>query len=369
MDVLTLSRILLRRWYVLLPVLAVTAAGTFLMYQSSSPVYSTTGSLLLADPVLQSTDDREGEPATGSDVASPRIIALVMQDADVQQRILDAGGEADYSVNVGEAGTLLVSARSASQASAVRTVEVLFDEIRREMDQRQDEAEVGDDERLTASILSTPGTATAIEAETGEEASYEARGTLQVLGNLGQENPYSSTGFTFNVLNEVTMAEQQNRLLMEDGEQGSFAMSMDRAPIIRLTVSATDPDELMTLYADTSERLATELEARQSSIGVPAGDRIRLRELTAPGPVVQQADGLVRPLVTVAGLGLVIAMGVTLLAENVATALARQRRDSGRPSNDDPGVGPPDPEVTLDDHSWWQAPVPGSTTLRERDGS
>ncbi|QBI20279.1 hypothetical protein ER308_12345 [Egibacter rhizosphaerae] len=343
MDVLTLARILLRRWYVVLPLLALAGAGAFLLYQRGSPVYSTSASLLFADPSMQSAEERGGQDATAAGVASPRVIAAVMQDSEVQQQILDGGGSPDYDVALGEDGVISVRAQAEDDSVAVRTVELVLDEVGAQMHQRQEEAGVPEDDRLAVEVLSSPGTARPSEEDEGEVLEYEASGTLQVLGDFGEGNPYAEPGFTFGVLREVATSDRRMLELREQVEGLTFNIDGEEAPIMRLSVSAEDPREVGEAYELVSAELSEELERRQEDIGVPAGNRMRLQELTEPGMVQEETDGLVRPLVTVAGLGVVVAVAMALLVDNVATALSRRRSHESWTTARTPATREPEP--------------------------
>lgn len=326
MDVISLARILLRRWYVLLPVLVITAVALSVVYLQSTPVYSSTGSLLFADPSMQSLAEREGEGTSAGAVASPAIIAAVVQDAEIQERVLDAGGSSEYNVTAADGGVMQVNARANSGGAAVQTVELLLQEVGNQIALRQDEAGIPEDERFSVEILSTPSTAIEVDAgDEEEEATFQAVGSLRVIGDLGRENPYANSMFAYSVLREISASPAEQQAILEAGLEGSFELTMDEAPIARITASSPDPEQVEEVYATAVERLSGQLEDRQDRIGIPAGERTRIQELTPPGPVEVEADGLLRPLVTVAGLGLVSALALALLVDNVMTSVGRRR--------------------------------------------
>ena len=75
-----------------------------------------------------------------------------------------------------------------------------------------------------------------------------------------------------------------------------------------------------------------ELDRRQDAYDVPASERVDLHELSvAPEPTPLSSE-LLRPMLMLAGLGGAAAVGLALLADNIATGRRRRRGDSDFPS-------------------------------------
>lgn len=366
MDVLTLGRVLLRRWYVIVALLVVTAGAVYFIAQNSSPVYGTSGSVLFADPSMQSVEERQGEEVSAMGVVSPPIIAALMQDSVVQERVRTAAGAVNYNVSVGDQGVLVVAARSDNQAALPRAVEVLLSEVQRLVAERQEDAGVSADESITVEVLSTPSVASVVDTDAEGAVVYEAVGTVQMIGVVGRENPYANVQFAFNLLAEVGAGGTLQLELADQGVGGTFTLMMDTPPIMRISATAAEPDQARPTYDAAVGLLAAELEERQERLEIPVGDRTRLQELNPPSPVVAQTDGLVRPLVTVAGLGLVVAVGAAMLVDNVAVGLARRRAAGGDVDADDDDVRADDADLSMGAPDARPESLPDDSDVRDR---
>lgn len=324
MDVLTLARILLRRWYVVLPILLLTGVGLYLVSLRPGPTHTTQGSMLLADPELQTPDEAEGSTIAAADVAAPSVLAEVMADAEIAERIVDAGGSEDYSVTVaGEDGLLRVMGAADDEGAAIDTVDVVLDELEAEAERRQDDAGIDEDERIAVETLSRPASAVQTEGPDGE-VRHEAVGSARASGRFGAENPYASSEFAFAVLDELVSSEQGRADLAEAGATAEFEMDVD-ASIMSVRVNGVTPESVMRTYQVLTDELTSELERRQVEIGITSAERTRLQPLTEPLGVSTERSDLLRPLVTLSGLGVVAAIGLALLFDNLMTALAARR--------------------------------------------
>lgn len=338
MDVLTLARVMLRRWYVVVLVMLATAAAIVFVGFGSGPPATTDGSMLIAQPDLQSVDAQEGVPTSASDVAAPSVLAAAMTDEEIVERVVDDGGSARYTVTpTGEEGLLRITGIDDTEQGAVDTVDLVLAELQAEAENRQEEADIPSDERISVTVLAAPAAAipTAVEGD----VLYEASGTARLSGRFGTENPYRDPDFAFAILREVVMSDQGRTALTEAGATAEFEMRLDES-ILRLSVTGDGVQAADETYATLTDELAAQLEQRQAAIGIPSTQRTRLQPLAEPLGATPDRSSLVRPLLTIAILGGVAAVGLALLADNAANALAaaRDRRTGG--SDDERGGRP-----------------------------
>lgn len=329
MDVLTLARVMLRRWYVVVPVLVVTAAVIVFVGLRQGATMTTDGSMLIAPPDLQSSD-AEGAPVSASDVAAPSVLAAVMTDDEIVDRVVDNGGSPRYTVTpTGEHGLLRVTALGDSEQEATETVSLVLAEIQSVSERRQEEADIASEERIDVTVLSEP--AVAVETTLGGTVQYEATGAARLTGRFGAENPYQDVRFTFAVLQELAVSDQGQTSLADAGATEEFEMQLDES-IVRLSVTGDGAAAVEQTYDVVVSELSDELETRQASLGIPTTQRTRLEPLAQPIGATPDTSGLVRPLLTLAVLGGVAAVALALLADNVTTALAaRTRHEPGDP--------------------------------------
>ena len=355
MDVLTLAATLLRRWYVLLPVLLLTAGGVTYVALTAEPEWEMRGSFLMtSDPALAGiesddpgagapeADDDEARPALGS--IDPVLLAERLQSGEVRERVADAGGGADYTVTVEDA-LMRVTASSQERDAVVPTVTGVFDELERELSEHQDARDVPEERRYSASAVNTP-TDASIRAEAGGEdapTTYTASGSVRLVnprGEAGQTNPYAESHvFTVQVLAEVLRGDAAMAALEQRGATGDFDVSYDGG-ILTVEAFGESGAEAQATFEGALEIARQELDRRQDAYDVPASERLDLYELSVPPAPTPQDTDLLRPMLMLAGLGGAAAVGLALLADNLATGLRRRRGDAY-----DPDVGTADEDA------------------------
>lgn len=334
MDVIEIARTVLRRWYVVLPVLLVTAGLAYTIFSTAESEYETTGSFLLTDASLAGASSGGGGPLS----LSPQVIAEIAQGDEVRLAVVDAGGTADYEVVTGtEEGLLRIQAVGDAEQATVLTVHLVIEEIDRLIAERQEAAGVPEGRRGTVEVLASPSTARreVTENADGEEVSgYVAGGAVRMTGIGAQgANPYAAsyTG-TIRVLEEVMVSPQVQTEVAVAGGRGTYEVAMrqrDTAPIIYVTGRATSPQASMETFTVTLERLRTELRERQERAGAPAASMLTLEPLSVPTTPVLIGGELRRPLIVIVGLGLLAAVSLAVLVEGLATRSRRTRRTGG----------------------------------------
>lgn len=181
MDFLTAIQVVLRRWYVVFPVLALSAVLTFKVAERVPPSYKASGSVLLASPGA-SNDARAVNPFTNLDYSAgvvAGIVANLMQDPGVKTRLVSAGADPDYTLGT-PAGTnaplIGVDSSTATPQVAVNTVRIVIRGIQDELAIRQRDAGGPPETWIRAIVLTSPEQA---ERQTG--AKVRALAALSAL--------------------------------------------------------------------------------------------------------------------------------------------------------------------------------------------
>lgn len=172
MDLWDVGRIVIKRWYVSVPVLVAALAMAVFMSGRIDPEYSTEASILLVAlgegdvevaPVVP--DDPDSTlPALGS--ANPYLnfpsslptvaqaTALAVSSDATRAEVAAAGFEPGYEVIVeARSPVLFVQVSSNDSDLAVATMDHVVGLIERDLEARQDAADVPEDERITAELL------------------------------------------------------------------------------------------------------------------------------------------------------------------------------------------------------------------------
>jgi hypothetical protein len=136
MDLLTIITILVRRWYVFFPIVALTGIALLLITPQLRPEYQASGSLLLVGPkkVTQIVQGKPTEigvnPLLGSGQPLMTTSATLASDASslaVREGIKESGAVLDYTVTVdSHAPIITVVDRAARPSAAIQAVDTLL---------------------------------------------------------------------------------------------------------------------------------------------------------------------------------------------------------------------------------------------------
>ena len=178
MDLFTTIRILLRRWYVVLPALLLTAGGAAFTMKAVSPSYEATGAVVLLGPATA------GAPVVGEPTPPPvnpylefggalettgEILSRSLMSEATVERLAKQGATATYEVGTGsEGGSPIVNviATGPDEADAKRTVSIVIAEVREELKRRQEAAGAPASQFIRVEDVTVPTHATKMAGST-----------------------------------------------------------------------------------------------------------------------------------------------------------------------------------------------------------
>jgi hypothetical protein len=149
------------------------------------------------------------------------------------------------------------------------------------------------------------------------------------LGRLNSDNPY--TRFTdesvmVDVLASSMMSESARRALVRAGADSRYMVTPSSGstsgftkPIVQITAQGWSPEAAMRSAKLVGNALTGELARMQQVEGVDPGYRIRAQLVDPPDSAKVQASAQLRPLIGVLVLGVVLLLGVVVVADAMVT--------------------------------------------------
>lgn len=314
-DLVTLIRLVLRRWVVVVPVLVVTVGAAVWMQRAAEPRYVTSGSVLLTSPEVRGS--------SGTAVDLPLIATSVEAQAGriVSEREVVAGIDVEV---VGDR-LLRVQAIGGQRAGLESAVLDVLELLREHVDRQQDG--VSESQRMRASLL---GEGVTVEAGSSG-GGFTASGNVVIEDPFaGVPNPYlasAGTARVLEVLAEGPSLRQQVEALGGSVDYEVTQQPRDPAPLLFVTVRGSDPRQVRGTFEHVTRLMEGELTERQERAGIAASRQVGLELLAAPSEVSDESGPLDRSVVTVLGLGGAAALGLALMAESITAR--RRTRDRG----------------------------------------
>ena len=191
MDFLTLMKILVRRWYVVVPTIVLSLVVGTSMVSSVEAQYEANGSVLLlgprehqrlpnADPTVPPLLRNPYTEFSPSLTTTAAALELILDNDAHRRAIKEAGLSDEYEVLATEdSPTLDVTVQAASSAVAVETLETIFSTLSQELQERQAAVGAPPELQITSQPLVLPDRA----AET-TVARDRALAAFSVLGLL-----------------------------------------------------------------------------------------------------------------------------------------------------------------------------------------
>lgn len=327
MDFFTLLTIMVRRWFVVLPVLALTAVFGLVFIGEPQVLYASNGSELM---ISQAPELDESSPAAGavtsaiSTSTAGGILSSALQTQSFRRSFDERGLASDFSIETDSTTTVLtVTIGANSRAVAVATGEALVAEAQGVLT-----AAVGPVQADVLRVTSiTPFTEDDVILFAGEQTLTL---TLVILPASVNTAPFPPSLSTVRALLDLSRRPSVVAAVQEVAPTASYGVSSeprDAAPIVNISIQAENPAEIEPAYRTLVEALNAEILLLQATAGGGAdADRTILVTLTPPSAIQQTSSSIVRPAAGVALLGFAAACGLAILVDSLILR-RRARRD------------------------------------------
>lgn len=340
MDLAELFKALKRRWLIAVPILAVSLVAAIVVVTSADSDFEATASLLLAGPELLGSADQASH---GGIPLNASVVAEIVEGDETRAGLGVVDESTDYSVDLSGDGTIIqIEAFSATEEGVVPTAEAVIGSLVDTVAELSADLESEQVERIDFRVLSVPTTVRerTVFDSTGEgRVEYYATGSVLLRIDDPEpvaDNPYTASGGTIRVLQEVAAAPTTRREVLADIEGADFAVttqSRDSAPIIYVTATGPEADSTLEALDAAMAFLDEELVQRQEVTGAPESDWLVFQRLYVPEEATELAGNVRRPLVAILGLGAVAAVSLSVLADALLNLRQRRREESGEPGD------------------------------------
>lgn len=313
MDFLTVIRVLLRRWYVLLPALAVTGVTAYLLAAIDSATYASYGSVILQPGPAVAGD---AEPA---DVADPllqpdaQVLAEALNDATLD---LPSGrAEADFEIVVDPTLPILrANVSGDSPQEVLATAQAIAIQAPVELRLLQLGGELEGERGLNLRQLVTPVEAVPVAGGDG----FRASGTW-ILGQGGPAlDPVGDLGFAATVLRERMRSDDVRQELRRAGATEEYTIQplFDGGRLLAVWVDEGDDPEATVLTSQLVIRKLEELlEASNEREKIPEPFRPTIEVLAFPEEAEIVSSNTMRIVLAVIALGILASVGLSLMVD------------------------------------------------------
>ena len=342
MDLVSLLRIMVRWWAVVVPVILLTLVAAVLVNRVADPLYEASGSVLVAPPTFTSS----GSSFDGFDVNE--VAAAVRQD-DALDELRAADELVDYTIDDATDGLIQVIATGTSDTATETTADAVAALVVEELMAVQEEQEVDETSRVQPRLLTEQAVAQGGTNEDGAERFVANVGIVLDESAVEIQNPYSATPPTGRLLQVAVMSADGQQRVSNLASEGIafdiFQNWQDRAPILDITAYGPSPQGTVQGFEAVTQTLSEVLDERQERAGVPPSQRVLIEVIAAPGGARDVSPPIERSVAVTIALGLLAAGAAALASESVSNH-RRRRQAGGLAAADDPA------------HALWPAPVP-----------
>lgn len=333
MNLRSVYEALRRRWWVVAPILLLTAGGIIWVSSEANAEYEATAILLLAEPRVAGTDTG-GEPENGTvdedgAILDPSVVIQIVEGDATRSNLGASASTIDYTVTeVGE-GVLRVEATSSSPDSVVAVVNTVIGEV----DRVVQELDAADENRsATTRVLArarVPRQRTTLNEDGEGETEYYASGSVQldITDTSGLQSPYTASAGTLRVLEEAASTPTVTESIREevDDPRARFELDYqlrDAAPIVHVIATGSSPESTMGTLEAVLGYLDADLAERQALTGAEESTWVEFQRLAMPEEAQSPEGRLRRPIVTILVLGFLAAASLAVLVD----ALMSQER-------------------------------------------
>ena len=153
MDVWHITVAALRRWYVLLPLLALTVLGAYFVGEGVHPQYE----VMTTTTLVPGTTDAEVENLYGNLNDTNHVISIVVGAAPARDAIEDQGLSPDYEIDARDRSSIMrVTVLTDSRKESLDTARAVIELTKQELAQRQEAADIPRGARISLQVLDPP---------------------------------------------------------------------------------------------------------------------------------------------------------------------------------------------------------------------
>ncbi|MEV4621275.1 hypothetical protein AB0J74_21535 [Asanoa sp. NPDC049573] len=161
MDLLDLLKLVVRRWYVAVPVVIVTLAAAVALGSAIQPEYKTAATVILVPPTTSQAPTANGAtPAPGNpwlrigETAMAQAVQISASSGESRQKVVAAGGDSAYEITlVTRSSIMTVEISSDTSAKALATVEAVTKLISEEVVAQQAKYKPKAGEEISTQVL------------------------------------------------------------------------------------------------------------------------------------------------------------------------------------------------------------------------
>jgi hypothetical protein len=246
MDFWELLAVMVRRWYVTLPILALTAVLAVTMPARVDPTYRASGTVVLVEPAGNAAD--LNPVASAGLNANANALATIATLPDAQSDVAEAGLSTQYTVE-SDGSVLVIEAGGATPNEAAETVQFVEQLLTERLNQQQENVgapvesyltvvpliaepvavPVYDDQRRVRILVVVAGVLLAAMAAVGVEGLAVRRRTRRRAPSK-QPDPTKPSAEPADGAPAADPATEGRRPVHLDGGTGSAELTVDRAP-------------------------------------------------------------------------------------------------------------------------------------------
>jgi hypothetical protein len=317
MDLLTLLKTVVRRWYVAVPVLLVALVLAVATQATTPPQFQATGSVLLEEPTFDSS-------RLPSSLVSADGLVGQINDGEVIADALAPGTE--LVAQAVDRAHVEVTAMAPDAAAAEQAVNASLEWTRERVQELQEQAEVPDGERIQPTLESAFPV-----AEEEADGRFLASATIRLADpSSGLDNPLGTGERTSRMLEAVIMSDVgRARVAERTGGLVGYTLTVGdkESSILEIIAVAPDPANALAGFAIVRDELNEELDARQERAGVPPSWRIVVNDLAPPQSAGDISPPVNRSAIAILAAGILLAVGLTVAVDG-----AIMRRRAGAPT-------------------------------------
>ncbi|TDE07494.1 hypothetical protein E1269_19885 [Jiangella asiatica] len=174
MDVWRITLAALRRWYVLLPLLALTGLAAVSMGEQVAPEYEAQAGAMITPPRAEA----ELVNPYGSLTNANEALGIVLNSVDTRRTVAEQGLSSAYEIGVASRSTIMqVSIRADTPEVAVGTGQAVLDLAVQELATRQTDAGLPAEAQFTLSVLEPPAVTAVVDT-----GSVRVKAVVAVIG-------------------------------------------------------------------------------------------------------------------------------------------------------------------------------------------